>query len=305
MTVRSVNAGAGVDWLKRGFDLGRNNPKAIFGGAVLLLVAVLALAIAGSMLMAMLATLLKPTGTAALLMSVLFGGAVMALMAALIVGYLRLLDAVENGRPASATLVFSGFGDKAAALRAVGFMLVLMVAQNLLVFGLVAALAPEFGSWYLQNLQSSMAGVAQAPPTSLPAGFGTVMVLMWIVGTFCYAVQAIGLGQIALRARGVGAALSDGVSGAAKNLLPLLVLFLVVLVAVIVLVIAIMLLALVAGLLAKLVGAWLLVLVGIPLYIGFLVAMLVVMFGVMYYLWRDVCDDGMAPGADEGDAFEA
>ena len=42
------------------------------------------------------------------------------------------------------------------------------------------------------------------------------------------------------------------------------------------------------GLLAKLVGAWLMVLV-IPLYLALMLSMYPLMFGVMYYFWRDVC----------------
>jgi hypothetical protein len=173
----------------------------------------------------------KREGALPAALSLVVAGALMSLMATLMVGYLRLLDAVESGRPARAADVFAGFGDRRAILHAIGFMLLLMVVQNLLVVGLISLLAPEFGSWYLQSLQMSMSGVAQPPPTALPSGFGMAMVTMWVIGIFCYAVQAIGFGQIALRGGTIGSALSDGVSGAAKNLLPLLVLFLAVIAA--------------------------------------------------------------------------
>ena len=296
MTARAVGPGAGIDWLKQAVNLGRNNPRAIFGGAALLLLALFVLVIGASVGLVLLSMAVKPDGTVSSALSLLLAAAMMALMAALMVGYLRLLDAVEGGRPASAADVFSGFVDKTAALRAIGFMLILMIAQNTLVFGLVGVLAPEFGSWYLQNLQASMSGVPQAPPTSLPSGFGTVMVVMWVIGLFCYAMQSIGFGQIALRDRTIVGALSDGVSGAIRNLLPLLVLFLVVVLAAVVLAVAFVLLAVLAGVAAKLVGTWLLVLIGIPLYLVLVVAMMVVMFGVMYFMWRDVC--GEAPVAD-------
>jgi hypothetical protein len=39
----------------------------------------------------------------------------------------------------------------------------------------------------------------------------------------------------------------------------------------------------------------------VPLYIGLLLSIYVVMFGVMYYLWRDVCggNDATAPSSTE------
>ena len=306
MTTRAVGAGASIEWLKRALDLGRNNPRAIFGGASLLLAAMLVLAFGLSLVVGLLAAMAKPDGLLAGALSLSLGAALMALMAALMVGYLRLLDAVENGRPARATDVFAGVSDKAATLRAIGFLLVLMLAQNGLMFTLVGLLAPEFGSWYLQNLQVSMSGENAPPPTALPPGFGAAVAVIWVLAMLSYAVQAIGLGQIALRGRGIGGALSDGLSGALKNLFPLLVLFLLVVLAAIVLALVLVLLALLVGVAAKLAGGWLLALVGIPAYFACVVAMMEVMFGVMYFLRRDVCEGGMPPPAPAaGDAFEA
>lgn len=294
MTTRAVGAMASIDWLKQAVNLGRTNPKAIFGGAVLLVVAIFALALVMALLVGGLGMALPEGGAVTGGLSILVAGGVMALMATLIAGYLRLLDAVETGRPASAGDVFSAIGQGGTAIRAIAFMLVLMLAQNLLVFGLIGALAPEFGSWYLENMRASVSGAS--PPAELPSGFGLAMVVTWVIGMFAYGVQSIGFGQIALRDQGVGAALSDGVRGAAKNLLPLVVLFLAMVLAAIALAIAMVILVLLVGMLGKLVGNWLLVLVGIPLYVAFVVGLIVVMFGVMYFMWRDICG-GAAPAA--------
>jgi hypothetical protein len=226
------------------------------------------------------------------------------LMAAMMVGYLRLLHAVEQGRPAGAGDVFAGFTDLPASGRAIGFMLLLTVAQYVLVIGLVSMFAHEFGAWYIDSLKASMAGQAAEPMTALPQGFGTAFVLMAAIGLFAYAVQAVGLGQIANGGAGIRGALADGVAGAAKNLLPLLVFLLVLLVAGLVLMLVVGLLAAIVGVIANLVGAWLLLVVGIPLYLGFLLAMFVVMFGVMYFVWRDICGEGEAPAAPADDRIE-
>lgn len=301
MTTRVVGVGAGIGWLRNAVNLGRNNPKAIFGGAALLLAVIIALALAFGLVMILLGDAMKSGGVAMVTLAV-FTVVAMVVMAALIVGYLRLLDAVENGRPAGVVDVFAGFSDLSVSGRAIGFILLLAVAQNLLLAVLISVLAPGFGDWYLQNLQNSMAGVQAAP--TLPGGFGAALVIMWMVGLFGYAVQSIGLGQIALRASGIGGALADGVKGAARNLLPLLVFLLVVVAAVIVLMLVVFLVAMLFGLVAKLLGGWVVALVGIPLYIAFIVVMLVVTFGVMYFVWRDICGDEPAADAPRDDLIE-
>ena len=298
MTTRALGPGAGIGWLKQAVNLGRNNPKAVFGGAALLLVAVLGLAIGLSVLVGLLQAALKPGPGGSMALALVIMVPILLLLAALMVGYLRLIDAVENGRAARASDVFGAFRDTGTSVRAIGFVVLLAVAQNLLIFALIGVFAKGIGSWYLQNMQASMAGATQAPMSSLPDGFGIAFVVVLVISLFGYAVQAIGLGQIALRRSSIGSALVDGVSGAAKNLLPLLVLAVVVVVAGIVLLLAVGLLAMLVGVLAKVAGTWLAVVLGVPLYLAALVAMYVVMFGVMYSLWRDVSGDGEAPRND-------
>jgi hypothetical protein len=60
----------------------------------------------------------------------------------------------------------------------------------------------------------------------------------------------------------------------------------------------------VASLLAKVVGAWLMVVLLVPLYIMLMLALFAVMFGAMYHLWRDVCGDA-TPAQGAGEAFAA
>jgi len=298
MTTRAVRPGAGIAWLKQAVNLGRNNPKAVFGGAALLLFTIVALAVGLSVLVGLLTAAWNPGSGGAMALSLLVMAPILLLLAALMVGYLRLIDAVENGRDARASDVFAAFSDTSTSLRAISFVVLLTIVQNVLIVVVVGILAKGVGSWYLENVQASMSGAAQAPITSLPEGFGIAFIVVLVIGLFGYAVQAIGLGQIALRRSSVGSALADGVSGAAKNLLPLLVMALVAVAACIVLALAIGLLALLIEVLAKVAGVWLAVVLGVPLYIAALLAMYVVMFGVMYSLWRDVSGDGEAPRND-------
>lgn len=294
MTTRAMGPMAGLEWLKRGLNLGRSNPKAIFGGAALLLVAIFLMAVPVSLLMGGTAAAAGPGSVTAMIAGLLAVVLMLLAMSVLMLGYYRLLDAVENGRPARALDALAGFRELPTSLRMMGFLVSLTVAQNLILVVLIGLFAREFGAWYMQNLQASMAGGAAGPAAMPPEGFGLAFVVMVIVGLFFYAVQAVGLGQIALRGRGVGGALADGVAGAGKNLLPLLVLALAMMAAVVVLAIVFVLLAAVGGLLAKLLGGWVMVVLGVPLYFAFVVGIIVVMFGVMYHLWRDIAGGGPA-----------
>lgn len=224
----------------------------------------------------------------------------MLLVTLLTVGFLRLIGNVENDRPAGASAVFCGFRDFGTTLRAIGFMIVLAIVQNLLLALVISLLAPDLGSWYLQTLQASMHGTTQAQPAALPTGFALATTMVWVLGLFFYAVQALGLGQIALRGRGVFGALADGMVGAARNLLPLLVMLLVLVAVGIVAAIAIVLIVLLVALLSKLVGAWLGVVIAIALYIALLLMLYVVMFGVMYTMWRRILGDADAPAPGPG-----
>lgn len=297
-TTRSVGAAASWGWLRRAVNLGRDNPKAVFGGALLLLLAMLALALASVLLSAGAGFAARGNGVVAGLVSSLAMLAMTALMAILIAGYLRLLDAVERGHAVGAGAVFAVLGERRMAVNAVVFMLVLMLAQNLLLALLIAGLAPEFGNWYLQVLQ---AGPAAAPAAAPPAGFGLAMVAIWVVTLFAYGVQSLGFGQIALGGRDWPRALADGVQGTLRNLPALLLLFLLAIAAALVLALVMALVVALAVLLSKLVGGWLVALVALPVYLAFVVALVVVMFGVMYYMWRDICG-AEAPAAPVQDA---
>ena len=154
-------------------------------------------------------------------------------------------------------------------------------------------------------LQASAAG--GTPPTdpgSLPSGFGAFFAVMIVVTLVIYAVQALGMGQVALAGRGVFGALADGVAGGVKNVLPLLVLLLITLGAAFLAGLAVFLVVMLLGLIGKAVGMWLAVLLGIPLYLFLLVALYVVMFGVMYHMWRDICGEQAVKAPPRDDLIE-
>lgn len=297
MTIRAMGPMAGLGWLTRALNVGRNSPGAVFGGAILMVLVTLAAAVAATMVQFALVAMIGTSLTTMIVGTVLTSLIVLVPLTMMMVGFFRLLHKVESGSGARVLDVFSGFGDVTTSLRAIGLLLLLAIVQNLILGAILMTFAGGFLQWYMQLIQASMAGAGTDPAllAQLPAGMGIASVAMLLTGLVFFGVQSISLCQVALRGRGVFSALGDGFVGAFKNLLPLLMFVIACLVAAVLLVIALVLLALVIGLLAKLAGAWLAVVLAIPLYILGTLAVYVVMFGAMYHLWRDVCD-----GAESG-----
>jgi len=293
MTTQSKGPWSGFGWLRRGISMGYRHPKPIFGGAVILLLIVLVPSL--SMLPFQLHSRIAGTppspslfiGTMAV--SMLLGLLVVPLYA----GYLQVFDAAERGLPARATGIFNPYrqGD---ALRLIGYGLALVVIYLALLGIVILAAGRGIVAWYMQVL-TAQAG--HLPPPALPEGFGIAMALFTVMGLFMMGFYSVSLGQVALRRRGVFNALGDGFLGALKNLLPLLVLAASLVLAWIAVAIAIAIVIFVFALLGMLVGQWLVFAVAIPIYIALILVMFAAMFGVMYYLWRDVCGDDSASGA--------
>ncbi|WP_159017469.1 hypothetical protein [Cognatiluteimonas profundi] len=297
MATRSNGPLAGFDWLKRGINVGYGNPKALFGGAAfLLLLCLLPTVITMPMQFGALrtGTPASPATFGWIMAISAIGG---LLLVPLYAGYLRVIDAAERGLPVRARDIFQPYrqGD---ALRLIGYGLAMAVVYIAAFGAVIAATGGGIARWYMQAMTAQ--ANHQPPPTTLPDGFGVAFALFLVVGLFMMGVYAISLGQVALGRRSVFGAIGDGLLGAVKNVLPLLVFVVSSVVAWIVLAIVVVLLVGLFALLGKLVGAWLvmvLMVLMIPLYLAMMLTLFAVMFGVMYYLWRDVCGDDSVPAA--------
>lgn len=291
MATRSNGPLAGFGWLKRGFNVGYGNPKALLGGAaLLLLVCLLPTLLTLPMQWGTLQAGAQPdTTTFAVIMAI--SAIAGLLLIPLYAGYLRVIDAAERGQPARARDIFKPYreGD---ALRLIGYGLA-MVGLYIVMFTIViAATSRGLMHWYMQVVTAQ--AHHQPPPASLPDGFGIAFTLLFVLCLFMGGVYAISLGQVTLRRRSVFGAIGDGFAGTLKNLLPLLVFTVSFVVAWIIVGIVIVLLAGLLALLGKLVATWLVLVLVVPLYIILMVMLFAVMFGVMYHLWRDVCGDDNA-----------
>lgn len=292
MTTRANGPLAGIAWLRRGFNSGRHNPRAIFGGAALIMVA----ALIPGFLQAFAHAVLKPGPGAATIIAALATVMAVVLLGPLMGGYLRIIDRSERGEPAHAADVLAPFRNAHDAQRLIGFSFIMLLVQLgalSLLFALFGHALQNLQDWYLrvaELLQHATPGKpAQLPPP--PEGLGGLFSLGGLFALFVAAVFAVGFGQVALHGRNLGAALLDGLAGAARNLLPLLVMAAV---AFALMMAAGLMLVLVAGILGLL-HPVLAVAVFLPLYMVFVLVLYVVMFGVMYHLWRDVAGDPPAP----------
>ncbi|GLQ46713.1 hypothetical protein GCM10007862_17640 [Dyella lipolytica] len=296
MTTRSRGPSAGFGWLTRGISVGFRHKKPLLGGAAFVLLAAMipSLITLPMQIHAMQGGTPLPPTTFGWIMaiSMLFSLLTLPLYA----GYLQVIDEAERGLPARARDVFKPYLE-GKALRLIGYGL-LQLAIYLAMFAIViATTGRSVVSWYMQAIAAQANHLP--PPTALPDGFGITILLFMVLILFMMGFYSIGLGQVALRNRSVFGAVGDGVIGALKNLLPLLVLAVSLVLAWIVVAIAFGLVALLLALLGKLVGGWLVFVVIIPLYIAFALMVFAVMFGVMYHLWHDVCGDDVATGMAE------
>jgi len=297
MQMRAMGPGAGWRWLMQGINLGRNNPKAIFGAAALLI----AMALIPSLIQLLVQFGFKMTSAPAMLgligFSLLYS---LLVMPPMLGGFLRVIHASENGRATRPAAIFDTFKAGQGAGRMIALALLLMVVA-VVVFGVILALfGSGLGAWYLQVLTASQGATAGTPPTipTLPEGFGMVLILMILFGLFLQGAYAISFGQVALTDRTVGGALSDGFVGALKNLLPLLVLLMVWTLFALALLLVVVLLVTLLAVIGGLVHPALTVLLAAPVYLAFLVILYVVIFGVMYHLWHDVAGDDTPAGND-------
>lgn len=295
MQMRALGPAAGWRWLMQGINLGRNDPKALFGAAAFLLGA----ALVPTLLQVALEVGFELTGEAVaatlLALTLLYS---LLVMPPLMGGLLRVIDAVENGRPTRATAIFDAFRTGGGARRMVLLALVMFAILAALLAVIVWAFGDGVVDWYFKAAAALQSAAPGKPPSlpPLPSGFGTVLALVVLVGLFFQGAQAISLGQVALTRRSVGGALADGFRGALKNLLPLVVLMVAAFIGMVLAAIVFGLLVTLLTAVGQIIHPALGIALAAPVNFAFLLMVYVVVFGVMYHLWRDVAG-GIDPDA--------
>ncbi len=300
MSTHARSPAAGWSWLMQAVNIGRSNPRAVFGAVALLAL----VGLVPSVIQLVLQSGLGLGTTASLAVMAACTLAMVVVYPLLIGGVLRVIDAAEHGRPTHAAALFDTFRAGNGAGRLVGFGVAMFVAYLALFVAVVALFGQDFSAWYMELLSASTQNdpAAQARVLQdIPDGFGTMMALGTLAGLFFSGIYAIGFGQVALAGHGVGSALADGVAGTLKNVLPILLLAMVVFAGFLAFALAMAMVVSLLGMVGGLVHPALAVLLAAPVYLGGLLMMYVVMFGVMYFMWRDVCGEAapLPPGQVE------
>lgn len=270
-----VGVAAPWRWLQQGVALLRAHPRALLGGAAML--------VAVALLPSVLAALFAPLSPA--------GAQVVGAIASLLLyppavgGYLRLIHARQSGEDAVAGALLATFADGPAARRLVIGNLI-MVSGFMLVIALLAfGLGGEGLLGYFQQL-SQLAPGATPPP--LPAGALPFALALLLLGVYMLAAQGLAFAELALGARpplpAIGAAL-----GASARHYGVLLLFFVP--AMFLAFLGFMLVALAAVLLAAMlavVSAVLGKLVVALCTVALMVALYALLFAFFYFAWREL-----------------
>lgn len=305
MTARNVSMGAPFRWLTKAVDVGRRNPRALFGGFAILAVVGLVPTVVQMVLQAVLVE--QPVLMWSIYALVMV--AALVAMPPLTGAAIRMMHACETGQPASAMDVFSGYRDSAFAVRMVLTALLLM-AMYLLIVGVLLALMPgkelmiEVFSRSMATPpggQPDMSGLPEFDPADLP------WMLMWFLGAglamiATMHVQMLAYCHAALGGHGPVASVAGGLAGSLRNVLPLFVFVLAMLAVGFVVALV---LGVVVGLLAAvliMVSPVLAGVVMVPVYLGLMLVAYVLIFGFYYHAWRDIFGE---PAADPMDAIAA
>lgn len=291
MATRMTSPLAGFGWLRNAVNVGARKPGTLLLAALLLFLVSLV-----PSLITMPIQLGMPGD-----MTAFYGALAIAMIAGLALspvfaGFLQVIDAIEQGRPVRARDVFGAYRN-GVAMPSILFGLAMLLVYFAAVAVGFAAAGPDIRDVYLALLSGG--ATATPPPVAdvevMRAGFlrmfGIVFVLMLpIVG-----IWAIGFGQIAIGRRGVGEALRDGVTGAFKNLLPMLILAVAIIVGGFVLALLFALVLIVLSAIASFIHEYVAFAVIVPLYFAFAMAVYVVSFALAYFFWRDVCASNASP----------
>lgn len=304
MTPNAVDLAAPFRWLARAFDVGRRNPKALFGAIALVMAVVFAISVLQMMLQA--GAQASTTGVAVVMaLSTVISWVVMP---PLFGGVFRVLDAAERGRPVVSTDVFNAFSQGQGGKRLVLTSLVYSLAYlALLALLLLTPLGQFFREYFAIALATPVGGepdqaailalMQKTPPTAI----------LWLplaalgIGAWLHA-SMLALATAALREASVAECVVAGLLAMGRNFLPLLGFSLALMVGG---TLVFFLLALVGGLvvgLLSLISPVLGLVVLLPLMGLLMLATYALLFGFYYHAWRGIFgDEPEAPPASPGE----
>lgn len=297
INVRKVPVSRGIDWMRDAVNIGRRNPRAVFGAGVLFLCT---LYFAGALAVLPVAVQLqgrqelsfRESLAQAIPLFVVFT----LIMPVLLAGLIHVMHEAEAGRPTRARDLFAAFGHgRARPLMTLGLV---QIVFNMLCLGLLVLLTgPKYWAEAVKAMQGALSGHYVVPPEpEHPMLVMLVNLLQLVFNYFSAALMLLCVPLIALSRVGIVESLRLGFRASVVNLGANLLASVLFLVGLIVASVIVAVVSLVVGGIGSLVhpalgGALLLV-----IWLAFAAGVLVVLVAASYYAWRDMFDvPGEAP----------
>ncbi|RMH93754.1 hypothetical protein EBB59_03640 [Lysobacter pythonis] len=277
-------------WFIEAINLGVRNPRAIFGAALLLVGSLYLIVIGGGLLAGLLggAGGGEP-GTLALALTLLTVVAVFLLVPVLVGGLMHVIREAEAGRPVRARDIYGPLrGGRGGRLAAFGGLQIVAMAAGLLLTRHLAG--EDYMAAYNEAVNAMM---RQQQPVPLPTPAHPLLLFLWqlVFNYFTATVMLLGIALVALSGLGFVDAAKAAARAALRNLAPNVLAAGLFFGAVMV---AVLLLSVVGSVLLLVLGKLfmpLALLVGLVFTLAFISAVLVVICGGGYLIWRDTFGD--------------
>jgi hypothetical protein len=308
MDIRVLPVGQGLAWFKQAIDLGSRNPRAVFGAALLL---ILALYTAAMLLALVLAVMVGAGGAAAgqapdlrLVMAVAIPLTllVMFLVPILLGGLMHVVREAEAGRPVRARDVFAPLRSaRGRSLALLGLVQVGMtVVGGVLMVGIAGS---DYWRDYLQAMQQAMGGT---PPTlPQPANGGLLFLVQLVFNYFSYALMLFSIPLMLFSGNTLGEALRNSLLAAVRNVGANLLAGVLFVGALVVAAIVVTMVAALLGVLGSAIHTAVGGALSMLAMLGFAALVLVLLVGAAYLAWRDTFGDASMPPPVVVHGFEA
>ena len=294
MDIRALPVGQGLAWFKQAIDLGSRNPRAVFGAALLLILALYTAAMLLALVLAVMVGAGEATSGSAPDMRLVMAVAipltllVMFLVPILLGGLMHVVREAEAGRQVRARDVFAPL--RSAQGRSLALLGLVQIAMTVVGGVLMVAIAgSDYWRDYLQAMQQVMTGAQPAMPE--PANGLLLFLVQTVFNYFSYALMLFSIPLMLFSGNSLGEALRNSLRAAVRNVganalagVLFVVTFLVA--AFVVLLIAGLLIVLGTAI-HQVIGNML----GMAVMVGFASVTLVLVSGATYLSWRDTFGD--------------
>ena len=296
--VRNVPVSHGLEWMRQALDIGRRNPRAVFGASLLMIATMLVVMVVSTLPIALVVQGREEITFGERMLAGVFQFTGLVLVSPVLLGGLVHVLHAEHGRPASASDVFAMFRQRRA--RPLIVLGLVQIVFNLACGALVVMLT---GTDYLEASVKALEGaftghIAVLPQPDHPVLLFVVNLLQLAFNYFSAALMLLCVPLIALSGVGIRESLRLGFRASLVNLGANLLSSLLFLMGLIVAAIVVAIGSLIVGAIGAVVhpafGGALLTMT----WLAFGAVVLVVLVAASYYAWRDMFETPDGAGAN-------